>query len=324
MSVVPVLVIVIGAAVGVVWAVRRRSVLEVRVDEHADVVALHRHLSRWRLAGLVAAVVLTVVMVADVPHLPVAWDQVGSVGRMAALVPAIGGLSLLLGTIVGELTARPATSLLRTATVETRHVGDILPRRLTVTVAAGTLALVALLSLGSAMGSPDDLGRPGRTLTVTCTAPLAPRDAAWLASSSTGPWPGTFYAVPIGVALCAVLVATAVALAVIVRRPRPSATAAVLDTALRRHAGRNALLALGVAAFGTVGPVALLMGDGLGRNQCGPTWWALPAWALGLSGLVAVTLAAWCALSLLVNPVLRITERGIGDHAAHPGSLAGS
>jgi hypothetical protein len=317
-------VLLIGAVSGVLWALRRRAVLTVNADEHADVAALHRYLSRWRWAGLIGAVVLTVLLV-DVPRLNVAWTRVSDLGRVAALVPAFAGLSLLLGTIIGELTARPPKSAMRTATVETRRVKDILPRRLTVLVTVGALALIALLTLASMMGSPDDLGRPGRWLTVQCPVPrFGAKDAAWMASSSNGPWPGSFYAVPVGIVLCVVLVAAAVALAMIVRRPRPTARAASLDMTLRRHAGRNVILALGVVGFATLGPIAVVMGDALGRNDCGPTWWAAPAWALGLVGVVSGALATWCALRLLINPVLRITEPLAGHHEAQTRGGAGS
>lgn len=311
--------LVLGAMLGILSALRGRPVLTVTAEEHADVVALHRHLSRWRVAGLAGAALLAIAAVVAVPHLDLGPDRVRLLGRAAALAPAIGGLSLLLGTLVGEITARPVRSALRFAPVETRRVRDFLPRHLSLLVCTGLVLLLALLVIASLLGSADDLGRSGRELTLTCAAPGGPAGGSWPSSASTGPWPGSYYAVPISAALAMMLAAAGVALAVIVRRPRPGTAATALDTALRRHAGRKVILGIGVVVFGTLGPIAGVMAAALAANGCRPTWWALPVSALGVAGAAGATIGAWCLLGLLAGPVLRISEPGDGKHGGHHG-----
>src|SRR6188768_3440336 len=97
----PVLVLALPVAVvGLVVALLRRVVVTVGVNEHSGVVEIARHTRGWRVVGLVvggvaAALLLTL------------GQQVDDLGRLTALAPTALGAGVLVGTIVGELTARP-------------------------------------------------------------------------------------------------------------------------------------------------------------------------------------------------------------------------
>jgi len=63
--------------------------------------------------------------------------------------------------------------------------------------AAATVLLVLVLGMTTAAGSPDDLGRAGRTLARQCSA---------LVGTAVGPWPGSFYTAPLATVVLAGLV----------------------------------------------------------------------------------------------------------------------
>jgi hypothetical protein len=73
--------------------------------------------------------------------------------------------------------------------------------------------------------------------------------------SSRGPWPGSFYALPLAVALGVLAVLVAIALRAIVARPRPDLDSRGLDTLLRRWSAGNVLTAATVTVLGILGPV---------------------------------------------------------------------
>lgn len=295
---------------GVVFAMRRPAAAADDPAVASAVLATHRHTLRWRLGGLAAAVGVPLLLVTGVLPLPV--DSAPGLGRGLAVAPALGSVLFLLGVVVGELTAPRARTRQRTATLETRRVTDVLPARMAAVVGTGVLLLTALLTATSAAGAPDDLGRPGRALAATC-----PVDGSGaLASSSVGPWPGTFYAVPIAAGIVATALITLTGLVVVARRPRPGAAAATLDTLLRRQAARNLLLAVGVVAFGTLAPVSALVAAALGRNDCGPAWWQGAAWGALAMALATALLAAWSLAGLFVSATARVVAEPVRQQAA--------
>ena len=239
------------ALVGLVLALLRRVVVTVGVNEHSGVVEIARHTRRWRVVGLLLGAVAAVLLL-------VLGQRVDALGRAAALAPTALGAGVLLGTIVGELTARPSVGIRRSAAVETRTLGSILPRGRAVVLAVSTGLLVGALAIGAAWGSADDLGRAGRLLSRQCVID-ATGVGPVLVGSSRGPWPGSFYAVPLAVALLVLAVLVAVALRAVVNRPRPELDSRGLDTMLRRWSVGNVLTAATVTVLGTLGPVALLM-----------------------------------------------------------------
>ena len=186
---------------GLLVALMRRVVVTVGVNEHSGVVEIARHTRRWRIVGLLLGGVAAAVAL-------VLGQRVDALGRVTALAPTVLGAGILLGTIAGELTARPSVGIRRSAAVETRTLGAVLPRGRAVVLAVSTALLVGALAVGAAWGSADDQGRAGRVFSRICTVVDADLGPVTM-GSSRGPWPGSFYVLPLAVALLvlAVLVA---------------------------------------------------------------------------------------------------------------------
>ncbi|HEX5534730.1 MAG TPA: hypothetical protein VFX33_13400 [Actinomycetales bacterium] len=303
---VPVLLVAVVGAV--LWAVLRRPEVTVRAGGHSTMLAVQRHTLIWRLVGVVVGFGVPLLVVSALrpgPRSPL------GLGRDLAVAPAVGAVLFLLAVVAGELTAPRARARVRTATLRTRRVVDVLPPLLTATVGTGVVLLAAALAIGGLAGRPDDLGRAGRTLTATCTVA-----GAGLVQSSVGPWPGAFYVVPMGSGLLLAIVTAVAGLVVITRRPRPSAEDEELDTAMRRQSARNVLLGVGVVAFATLAPVLLAMAAALHGNDCGPAWWDAAAAMMLPLAVACVLLAVWSLSSLLVTPGVRI--RQVGEQPSSP------
>lgn len=282
-------------ALGATLAVVRRPRVRVALHEQPEVAAIHRTARFWRAAGFVLALVGAVVLVAGPDAL----------GRSTALLPAVCGLALIAATAAGELLAPRRRGPVRTAVLERRSLGVVVPRGSAWLAGSGTLALTALLSVGWVLGSADDRGRAGRVLASQCLGP----DGSVVRSAARGPWPGEYYAVPMLAALVVLTLVALLALAAVVRRARPSAEGAGLDRLLRRASARHVLAALSVTAWGTTAPVALLMTGPLsGLGACPPAWHdvaAVGTLALGVTALVAAT---WSAITLLTGPTLEVDD----------------
>ena len=298
----PVLVLALPVAVvGLVVALLRRVVVTVGVNEHRGVVEVARHTRRWRVVGLLLGGVVAVLLLA-------LGQRVDALGRATALAPTVLGAGVLLGTIAGELSARPAVGIRRSAAVETRTLRAILPRGRAVVLAVSTLLLAGALAIGAAWGSTDDLGRGGRVLSESC-AVLDPDLGPVLTASSRGPWPGSFYAVPLAVALLVLAGLVAVALRAIVNRPRPELESRGLDTMLRCWSVANVLTAATVTILGTLGPVALLMLSALSGMTCdGGAAQSVVAWTAAVVGPLATGAAFGLLAGLVLTPTIRVDD----------------
>ncbi|MEU2716088.1 hypothetical protein [Streptomyces sp. NPDC007205] len=104
---------------------------------------------------------------------------------MLYAIPAFG-LCAVAGVLVGDALAAPARGAVRTAGLAPRRVRDYVPPRMTWLLAVLAVALVAVLATAGAVASPDDLGRAGRELTLTCRG----------MTEGHGPWPGLAYGLP--------------------------------------------------------------------------------------------------------------------------------
>jgi len=289
------------AVVGLLVAVSRRVVVTVGVNEHAGVVEVARHTRRWRVAGLVLGAVLAVLVLA-------LGQRVDTLGRVTALAPTALGAGILLGTIAGELTARPSVGIRRSAAVETRTLGAVLPRGRAAALAVSTALLVGALAMGAAWGATDDVGRAGRVFSRLCTT-VDPTLGRVTVSSSRGPWPGSFYAVPLAVALVVLAGLVALALYAIVNRPRPDLDSRGLDTLLRRWSVGNVLIAATVTVLGTLGPVAVLMASALADGTCDASAVeSTVAWTAALVGPFATGAACGLLAGLVLTPTIRVDD----------------
>ena len=287
--------------VGLLVALARRVVITVGVDEHPGVVEIARHTRRWRVVGLLLGAAAAVLALA-------LGERVDALGRVTALAPMALGAGVLLGTIAGELTARPAVGIRRSAAVEARTLSAILPRGRAAVLAGSTALLVGALAIGAAWGSADDLGRAGRAFARTCTV-ADPDLGTIVMSGSRGPWPGWFYAAPLALALAVLAVLVAVALRAIVARPRPELDSRDLDTLLRRWSVGNVLTAATVTVLGTLGPVALLLFSALVETPCdGGVGQRIVAWTAALVGPVAIGTTCGLLAGLVLPPTIRVDD----------------
>ena len=289
------------AFVGLVVALVRRVVVTVGVNEHSGVVQIARHTRRWRIVGLLLGGVAAALAVA-------LGQRVDALGRVTALAPTLLGAGILLGTIAGELTARPSVGIRRSAAVETRTLGAILPRGRAVVLAGSTTLLVGALAIGAAWGATDDQGRAGRVFSRICTVVQADLGPVTV-GSSRGPWPGSFYVLPLAVAVVVLAGLVAVALHAIVNRPRPELDGRGLDTLLRRWSVGNVLTAATVTVLGTLGPVAIFMASALADETCGGrAVEAVVAWTAALVGPFAIGAACGLLAGLVLTPTIRVDD----------------
>jgi hypothetical protein len=137
---------------------------------------------------------------------------------------------------------------------------------------------------------PDDLGRAGRSLLLSCGPGLR---------QSYGPWPGSFYSVPLAAVVGVGLVAGAGALRVVIRRARTGADAVAADDALRQRAARTITGACGILVALPLAGICLVSAGALLSLSCRPAWSTYAGWALLVLLIPAVALMGWCAAVLL-------------------------
>jgi hypothetical protein len=258
------------------------------------VLASHRKAVGWRWAGLsLGAVAATLTA------------RTGSLGLGVMLAPTVFGLCVIGGALVGELATIPRRSV-GTVALKTRSVGKYLPRRLGALVMASTIGLGALLVTTTRMGS-GDLSRVGRVVFRACGAE---RSAAY------GPWPGLFYAVPLGIAVMIGLLGAGVALRTVVLRPRVGSAPnlVVADDALRRRSAEAVVAATGVMVTASLFGVALSALGALVSSACPPTSWTALGVTLLTIGVLTLLAATWCLVLLLSGPRIDPTRES-GDKA---------
>ncbi|WP_248579633.1 hypothetical protein [Nocardioides sp. InS609-2] len=233
---------------------------------------------------------------------PMAGVDLG-LGRGLLLAPAIVGLGVMLGVAVGETVVRPRRAAgLRTASLEPRRVWAYLPRPLSWTVALLGGLLVATLALTTVTASADDMGRAGRSLGCQTGS----------FSTSHGPYPGSFYSLPLLAILALVAVVGLLAARVVVRRPRGFAPSEYGDGALRMRSLTVIVAAAGLAIAATHAGVALTAGGALnqiGGSECGAGWMAPVGLSLLVSLPIAVVVTCWCGLRLLLTDRLGAPDR---------------
>ena len=155
-------------------------------------------------------------------------------GGILYAMPALG-LCAVAGVLVGDALTPPARGAVRTAGLAPRRIRDYVPPRLTRLLVALAGALVVLLTVAGAVAAPDDLGRAGRSLTLTCRG----------MTEGHGPWPGLYYGLPTLISLAVATVACGWSLRRIATRPGDE------------QSRRDRTLAI-VAAWGLVVSVSLL------------------------------------------------------------------
>lgn len=249
-----------------------------------------RRTAHWRWAGLGAGLAVGGAAAGS-----------GALGRGFLLAAPVFGLCVLAGVVAGELSVRPAAGRTRAAVLEVRRVRDYLPRRFTGAVLGATAALAALIAVTSAVAAPDDLGRAGRSLQLACGPGLM---------QASGPWPGSFYTVPLGVVVAAGLVLAGGALRAVIGRARtgtdPDAVAA--DDVLRWRAACTITGACGILVAVPLAGLCLVSAGAVLSFSCRPAWLTVAGWALVALAVPAVGLFGWCA-AVLLAPGRAVTTR---------------
>ena len=285
MAVVVLLVLVLPALVVLLVSLGARGAA--LPDGAQRLRAVARTTARWRWAGVGAGAVAVVVAA-----------QVGSLGRGVMLAGPVFASCVLLGVLVGELRVSPVRDAVRSASLETRRVRDYVPPLLTPAVAVSVLVGAVLLVATTLAGSADDLGRAGRQLAYRCSDTM---------SGAAGPWPGSFYSVPLAAVVLGGLAAAALALRAVVLRPRQGEDREV-DEALRRHAARAVVAATGLLVavpLAGVSFVTALTMNNVARNledcpypAAGILSGPLVVVALAV-GVLALNLGGFCVAALL-------------------------
>ncbi|MEI7058132.1 hypothetical protein WBG06_20060 [Nocardioides sp. CCNWLW239] len=279
---------------------------------------------RWvrlsRLAGLALGILIAWMLI-DPSAFGVIGDQIyqhvaigygshadlGSAGGVSTMVAPVGfGLGVLLGAVAGETVVRPARPTgPRTASLEHRSLVTYLPRNTSYAVGIG-LALLGATLLLTTLTAWEDTYLGGRRA-IGCTVSAV--------TQIRTPYPGSFYSVPLAIALGIVLVTAAAAAVVVVRRPRGLAPIDAGDDMLRGRSMTVIIAAVGVAVgvslAGIAGTAATAL-LGLDTTCAGP-WIPIAGWALVPVTLSGIGLTVWCFVLLFVNDTLTI-----GSDAARP------
>jgi hypothetical protein len=247
-------------------------------------VRVPRRATLYRLAGLVAGVLAAILLATAPPH----WLGLG----LMLAVPAFS-LCLLAGVLMGELVTAPALGPTRTAALEVRTARRYLPRAMTGWVAGLLIALVALLTATTLAASADNLGRAGRSLSRACSSDH---------SASAGPWPGSYYSLPMAAVVILGLGAAALVVRTVARRHRhgsdPDQVAA--DDHARRLSARIVTAACGILVATPLAGSALVAGAELLRFDCPTQSMRLAGWvALGVAVVAGLSGCAFAAEILL-------------------------
>ncbi|NUT30930.1 MAG: hypothetical protein HOV84_34280 [Streptomyces sp.] len=224
-----------------------------------------------RFGGLTAGVLLSISLI----------DGYGGLGTgVLVAIPAFG-LCAVAGVLLGEhITARPHGAV-RTAGLAPRRIRDHVPPRLTVLLLIEASLLIALLVTATAIGSPDDLGRAGRALTMSCSG----------VTESHGPWPGSFYAVPALASLALGTGACGYALRHITRRPG--------DEQERRNRALAVTAAWGLLVSAPLAGTAWSAAGSLRGLSCDGTLGSVTAWILLPLCLVSLGTAIQCLFTVV-------------------------
>lgn len=263
------------------WLVRTRPRPAVPVQPAAVPAAAARRTAGFRLAGVLAGLVAGAAAAAS-----------GLLGRGLLLAGPVFALFVLAGVVAGELSVRPAAGPTRTAVVEVRRVRDYLPPGLATAVLAAAAVLLALVTVTTVTAGPDDLGRAGRALLLSCGP------GSW---QNHSPWPGSFYSAPLAAMVAAGLITAGAALRVVIRRARTGTDPGVIaaDDALRRRAARTITGACGILVALPLAGVCLVSAGALLSFSCQPAWWTYAGWALLALLIPALALLGWCTGVLL-------------------------
>src|SRR4051794_4947138 len=278
----------IVGVVPIAWALRRKAGAGMAAVQPAPE---WRRVRLTRLAGTLAGIAAAAIC----------WEQ-GSFGRGPMLAPALFGLGVVLGVGLGETVVQPPRAAgVRSASLRPRRIVTYLPRTSTALSATMLVLTTGLLVFTTLTASLDDATHSMRA--ISCSTALV--------GSSSTPYPGSFYSLPLALLLVSVLVVAGLASRQVIVRPRGLATDDVGDDALRRRSLDVVVSAVGIAVSAPYIGVALTAGGALqnlggSRPSCAPVWMEPVGVALTLSTLLGVVVAFFCLTRLTATGAQRI------------------
>lgn len=207
------------------------------------------------------------------------------------------GLCAVAGVLVGDALTGPRRGAVRTAGLTPRRVRDYVPPRMTRLLLGLAAVLLLLLTVAAAVASPDDLGRAGRALTLTCRG----------ATESAGPWPGLYYGLPMLASLAVSTAACGWSLRRIATRPG--------DEQSRYDRTLAIVAAWGLVVSSSLLGAASTASGALMSVTCDGTAGTVANWALWPMSLLALIVVPWC-LFTIISP--RATGAARAAWAARP------
>lgn len=224
---------------------------------------------------------------------------------------AFSGIQIL-AILMAGLVSRDAARTPGVSGLEIRRVRPYLPVGLTRLVGSVFVVLVAALVWTTAVGSPDTLGNAGRNFTYLYPCRYEK------CGTSFGPWPGSFYSIPVMILLAVVLVVAVTAVVVTVRRPRNASDPEIVrvDEVVRARAVESIIASLGLASAVTLFAVSFLVANGLGNplNDV-PASLRIPGWFAVTLAFGSLAVAIWCTVVLLLPGGTRfVHESTVSDN----------
>lgn len=297
--------ITIGALLVAVLIVvpRRRKLVAINADAFPG-------LARLRNVTLIARIIGIIVGIAAIGVV----NNAGRLGLGILLSPAVFAATQILATLAAGLITHNSARTPGTAGLEVRRIRPYLPTALSALTISVAAVLTAVLVWSTTVASPDDLGRAGRNFSYTYPCD----DAA--CGSGFGPFPGSYYSIPLAIVLAATLLIAVATIFVTVRRPRNASDPEILrvDDVVRSRSVESVIAAVGVATAGSLFAVSFLIGMPLALtgNEVPVGLHVLGVSAIVISG-AALIMMSWCVVVLLL-PGARAarTEAARGSAAA--------
>lgn len=255
-------------------SVRRRSPDVQRGQLDGPVVRAMRAARRRSLLAIGFAVTLMLVGVFLAQQIP-EWR-----GISAAVAPAVGGSGgLLLYAATPPLLERAADNSQQSATLEPRQPWTFVSRKMLALLLASTSVLLVLLAFTGLTSSADDSGQY-RAISFATGA----------MSSTAGPYPGWFYALPLMASTVVLTASTLLALRRIAVTPSLPGTGLEHEDRHWRSTSTRVITGLAVGAMtAQLGGVALVAGNAMGNAYFlgTPIMWQVVADGLFVLGLLA-------------------------------------
>lgn len=232
-------------------------------------VRANRHATLGSLVGATLLVAVLVVFASVSAVAPMSGN-----GRVVAVLPAVAGLCLVLAQALTQVTWPRPSGAVREADLTRRTRADVVPARTHRLLLAWTAALLAALVVFVAVASGP------RTVADRLTA----------GSPDLGPYPGPYYAVPLALAAVVLVLATELALRLVVLRPAVPGVSRDWDLHLRRRSARHLVGGVQLALAAT--PSGVLALAGFAHRSAGPA----PVGAVLLTAAAGAALVAVVAL----------------------------